>query len=241
MAERGPGLRLLARGVAFAASLVAAGWAAHWLVGTGALSERWIDMEVAGHGGSGFLVFAAVGTLATALGFPRQVVAFLGGYAFGAMIGAELAMLATVLGCIATFGYARLFGRPIVAQRFPGRVARLDEFLNAAPFTMTLVIRLLPVGSNVVTNLIAGVTRVRFASFIGGSAVGYVPQTLAFALAGAGMLTAPFSHAIVAGSLLAASGFVGVRLFRRHRRGAALERSIDAVLKTGHPSGKHAL
>jgi uncharacterized membrane protein YdjX (TVP38/TMEM64 family) len=237
MADAGWHPRVVARGLALAASLVALAWLGNWLAAAGMLSERWIDAEVAGHGWSGYLVFLGVGALATALGLPRQIVAFLGGYAFGVTVGTELALVAAVAGCVTTFAYAHVFARSLVRRRFGERVARLEEFLNLAPFQMTLIIRLLPVGSNVLTNLLAGVTRVRFAPFVAGSAAGYVPQTLAFAIAGSGVHVAPVINVVVAGVLLVASGIIGIRLYRRHRRGAALEADIDRSLDEKAPPG----
>jgi uncharacterized membrane protein YdjX (TVP38/TMEM64 family) len=221
------------RGAGFAVSLVALAAAAEWLATAGLLSQHWIDVAVAGRGLVGALSFLAVGTVATALGLPRQVIAFLGGYAFGAVVGTELALAAAIFGCVATFGYARLAATTLVARRFATHVQRLDAVLNAAPFHMTLVVRLLPVGSNLLTNLVAGVTRVRFGPFVAGSAVGYLPQTLAFALAGSGIRVAPALNFALAGVLLAVSAIVGIRLYRRHRDAAAVE---DALAPHGPPA-----
>ena len=231
----------LLRGLALAGSLVGLAWLANWMVDAGLLSEHWIDLEVSGHGWAGYLVFLGMGSLATALGFPRQVVAFLAGYAFGAVVGTEIALLAAILGCIAAFAYARLFARSLVHRGLLARAQRLDDFLNVAPFQMTLIIRLLPVGSNVVTNLFAGMTRVRFLPFLAGSSLGYVPQTLAFAIAGSGVHVAPVVSAVVAGAMLIASGYIGIRLYRRHRHGAALERSIDDALDEDRSTGREAI
>ena len=45
--------------------------------------------------------------LVAAVGVPRQAVAFIGGYAFGAMAGTALALVAQLLGCAASFYWAR--------------------------------------------------------------------------------------------------------------------------------------
>ena len=118
------------------------------------------SLRVRLRGLAGYAIFLGVGALATALGFPRQVVAFLGGYAFGTLAGTELALAATVLGCLGSFLYARGFARSLLARRLAGRVRQFDEFVGQHPFQMTMIVRLLPVGSNVLTNLVAGVSRV---------------------------------------------------------------------------------
>ncbi len=84
-------------------------------------------------------------------------------------------------------------------------------------------------------------TRVRFLPFLAGSSVGYLPQTLAFAIAGSGVHVAPVVNAAIAGAMLVVSGYVGIRLYRRHRHGAALERSIDDALDEGSSTGGRAI
>ncbi len=185
------------------------------------LSQHWIDSEVRGKGWMGILLFLAVGGLATALSVPRQIVAFLGGYAWGFAAGTGLATLATVFGCIVGFFYARWLGRGFVQKRFPGRIRKLDEFLHRHPFSMSLVIRLLPVGHNASTNLLAGVSSARPLPFFAGSGLGYLPQNLVFALAGSGVNLDPELRMTLAVLLFVISSLLGVWLYRRYRKDLA--------------------
>lgn len=234
-------LRILGKGLLLIVSLALLGFLANQLQDT--LSERWIDREVRGQGLRGESIFLAVAALTTALGFPRQVVAFLGGYAFGFLPGTLVALLGTVLGSLLTFFYARGFGRALVRHRFAGRIRKLDDFLSGHPFTMALIIRLLPVGSNVGTNLVAGVSRVAALPFLLGSAVGYLPQTLVFALAGSGVHFDPSLRLTLAGVLFIVSSLLGIGLYRRHRHGTALEAELDQALgdvPASTPPGRQA-
>ncbi len=194
------------------------------------LDQAWIDREIRGRGVTGELVFLGVGALAMALGLPRQVIAFLGGYAYGALWGTTLALLSAVLGCMLSFYYARLLGRALVQGRFPDKVRRLDEFLGRHPFNMALLMRLLPVGHNLSTNLIAGVSSVRALPFIAGSGLGYLPQTLVFALAGSGVNIDPAWRLGSAVLLFLLSALLGVWLYRRFRAGTAYAAEIEAEL-----------
>lgn len=90
---------------------------------------------------------------------PRHIVSFLGGYAFGLGLGTALALVATEIGCVLVFFYGRIIGRPLVSERLRARVRRIEAFLAANPFSMTLLIRLLPVGNNFATCLAAGISR----------------------------------------------------------------------------------
>lgn len=195
------------------------------------LDETWIDHYVRGQGASGMMIFIAAGGFFTAIGLPRQLIGFLGGYAFDVSTGTGVAVAAAVVGCAVTFYYARFLGRDIVASRFPGKVKRVDDFLSENPFSMTLLIRFLPIGSNLITNLAAGVSRVSGPAFIAGSAVGYIPQTLIFALIGAGIKVDPATNIAVAVCLFIFSGILGVYLYRRYRRSRILDDAIERDLE----------
>jgi uncharacterized membrane protein YdjX (TVP38/TMEM64 family) len=214
------------KGLAFIASLVALAYLVRVSGLEHLLDQGWIDREVRGKGLSGDMIYLGAGAIATALGFPRQVIAFLGGYAFGLSWGTLLAALAAAAGCVLAFYYARLLGRSLVANRFPGRVRRLDEFLGTHPFSMALLLRLLPVGSNAVTNLVAGVSSVRPLPFVAGSTVGYLPQTLVFALAGSGIRLNPGLRIGLAVVLFLLSGLLGIYLYRRYRNQVDYEEGV---------------
>lgn len=195
-----------------------------------AINEAWVDAHIRGHGLEGTLLFMAMGMLFTALGLPRQIIAFLAGYAFGLLTGTLLGTLAALLGCLVTFLYARLFGRRLLRDRLGRRAARFDRFVHEHPFSMTLLIRLLPIGSNILTNLVAGVSSARMLPFLAASFVGYLPQTLVFALVGSGINVAPTLRIGAASLLFLASGMLGAYLYHRHRHGLSFDDRIDAAL-----------
>jgi len=181
------------------------------------LDEGWIDMNVRGEGIRGELIFLGAGAIFTAVGLPRQAVAFAAGYAFGVTFGTLISAAATVLGCMTTFMVARFLARDLVAHKFPDKLRRMDAFLSENTFTTTLLIRFLPVGSNVLTNMLAGVSRAHALPFFAGSGLGYVPQMLIFALVGSGFAVEPGARLVVSVLLFAASGVLGVWLYRRYR------------------------
>ena len=117
-----------------------------------------------------------------------------------------------------------------MAARFGERVRRIEDFLAANPFSMTLLIRLLPVGNNFATCLAAGVTRVPAPPFLLGSLLGYVPQTLVFALAGSGIETGAGLRIGLAVLLFVVAGIIGTWLYRRYRHGKTLGAEVDEEL-----------
>lgn len=227
--------RILLKGLLMLASLALLGWLFRGLGLHDLLSQHWVDTRIRGQGLEGEFLFLGMAAITTAVGFPRQVVAFLGGYAFGFLLGSALALVGTLLGSSLAFLYARYFGRGLVQHRFPERIRKLDDFLSGHPFSMALIIRLLPVGSNMVTNLIAGVCSVAALPFLAGTALGYVPQTLVFALAGSGVNFNPSLRLSLAVLLFVFSALLGIWLYRRHRHGAALEADLDQALGEASP------
>ncbi len=150
------------------------------------------------------------GALLTAIGLPRQLVAFAGGFAFGALPGGALSLAAQCGGCAAAFLWARLLGRDFARRRMRGKWRRLESVLAAQPFAATLTLRLLPVSNNLLLNLLAGISAVRAVPFLAASLLGYVPQTAIFALLGSGV---HIRHAIqigIAAILFAGSAGLGV-------------------------------
>ena len=224
--------RILLRGLLLIGSLALAGYALETTHLLSTFNETWIDTQVRGRGVSGQMLFIAVGALFAGVGMPRQVVCFLGGYGFGLSNGFLISLLASVIGCVGTFYYARLFGRRLITARFGRRIQKLDDFLRDNTFTMTLLARLLPIGSNLINNLVAGIAKVHALPFIAGSAVGYIPQTLVFALVGSGIALDPTRRIGLAILLFVVSGVLGVALYRKYRHGKNLDDDIERELGT---------
>ena len=116
-------------------------------------------------------MFVAIGAAATAAGAPRQGVAFLGGYAFGAVEGTLLALAAQVVGCAVVLWLGAAVGRGWAERRLAGRFGHrlrpLRDVLAGSPFGATLALRLLPVGNNLALNLLAGMAGVSAAAVPG--------------------------------------------------------------------------
>ena len=181
------------------------------------LNQQWIDLHIRNNGLRGVLYFTLIGGLVTAIGCPRQLVAFLGGYAFGAVNGALLSTLGVGIGCVLSLFFARLVIRPFVNRRFPKRVIKVNDFLSIRPVLKTIIIRLLPIGNNLVTTLIAGVTAVKARHFVLGSLIGYLPQMAIFALMGKGVVVLSIWKIGLSIVLFFISSALSVRLYQQYK------------------------
>jgi uncharacterized membrane protein YdjX (TVP38/TMEM64 family) len=177
--------------------------------------SRFADRHIRENGPWGCLFFVLLGGALTCLGLPRQVIGFAGGYSFGVLAGTLWSTLASTLGCILAFTCARHLARAAVERRFPGQAADLNALLRTAPLTMTLCVRLLPVGNNLVTSLLGGVSRIPALPFFCGSFIGYLPQNLIFALLGSGVNVDPFWRTLLSAVLFVLVSLIGWRLYHR--------------------------
>lgn len=204
------GLDAITKPAALIVVLLLAGWA---------ITSIGLGDAVQAAGTQGPAVFVGFAAMACALGVPRQVVAYAGGLAFGFWEGTGLGLLAMMTGCLANFFGARLAARARVQawlERGQGRqLQRFDRFLSTNAFMATLTLRLLPVGSNLVTNVMAGVSGARAVPFVIASALGYVPQTVVFALLGGGVLEGVWIKVALGVALFIVSSLLGLVLLRR--------------------------
>jgi uncharacterized membrane protein YdjX (TVP38/TMEM64 family) len=193
----------------------------------GVPGTAWVDRSIRGEGLWGEVIFVAVGAALTAGGVPRQSVAFLGGYAFGTVLGSVFGLAAQMLGCALAYGWARLLGREWAERRLAGRFGHrlrpLRDALAQSPFEATLALRLLPVGNNLALNLLGGMAGLKVLPFLAGSALGYLPQTVVFALLGKGIRVEGAWQLALGAALLAVSFGLGVWMWRRHKAARALE------------------
>ncbi len=218
-----PSARSILKAVLLAAGLVACGVAVR-LLAPGFVAGGTFGLDAARHGAAGLATFLLLGTIACAVGLPRQIVCFAAGLAWGALAGTGLALVATVLGCALAFVWARAvardWARRVLLGRFR-RLAALDRAVGARPFATVLTLRLLPVGSSLAVSLASGLSRAPFGAFFAATALGALPQTLVFALLGSGVGINHVARIAVAVALFVASAIGGGALMRR--RDTALE------------------
>lgn len=195
------------------------------------INEKWIDNHIRDQGLIGIIAYVGFCSLFTASGLPRQLAAFLGGYAFGFMIGVLLATVAATLGCILTFYFAKVFARPIIQKKHLDKIKSISQFLDSRTFTMTIIIRLLPFGSNLITNMVAGVAQVNNKPFFLGSFIGYLPQMIVFALVGSGIEVMSFWKLTLSVVLLIISTILSGYLYKEYK----LEQSIGNINTLSNP------
>jgi uncharacterized membrane protein YdjX (TVP38/TMEM64 family) len=217
------------RGLGFALLLLIAYAAAHygWLEFIG--DQARVASYLKSHGPEGLVVIFLAGALFTGIGAPRQLLAFVFGFAMGGIQGAVISTLATAIGASGCFFAARWLLRSSLVQRFGHRMRRFDELFRERTLLKILMVRLLPVGSNLVTNLIAGCSGIGFLPFLAGSTLGYLPQMLIFALAGAGIGRADSHQVAVSVFLFMLAFAIGAFLYQKERNQTLVQAVSDPI------------
>lgn len=161
------------------------------------------------------LLFIAVGIVATAVGLPRQLFAFICGFAFGVIPGVALSLIMAICGCAIAFTVSRKFLRNWLLKRYEPLVKSLDALTVNDAFWKVVMLRFQPLGTNLMTNMAAGVSHMPAKLFLPASLVGYIPQMLVFALIGSGVRVGSTWQLTISLVLLAVSFVLGLWLLAK--------------------------
>lgn len=164
-------------------------------------------------------------SLLSSIGLPRQVTAFTCGYLFHIYYGVVFATCAATIGAYITFTVSSLFKTHPLLLKYSSEVAKLNAFLSHKTFIKTLIIRLLPVGSNFLTNILAGVASIPIKPYLAGSFIGYIPQMIIFSLAGTGVKLAATQHIIMSAALFIVALALGWMLYKNNSKIPIIKKS----------------
>ena len=165
----------------------------------------------------GALAFILLLTPAMAMGLPRQIAAISAGFLFGAGLGMAIATTSAIVACILTLIVARQCFANLVQRHYPLPLAKVTNFFSHNTFLKALIIRLLPAGSNFLTNVLAGTARTPVTPYVFGSALGFIPQMTIFSLMGAGLQVNGQQQLILSGVLLVIAVSLSGYLYRKTR------------------------
>ena len=131
------------------------------------------------------LVYMGLFTLLPALFFPVAVLALAGGLLFGLWWGSVYTFLGAMLNCTLMFLLARYVGREKVERMLQSRLSpywqeKLKSLEGRSGFLILVILRLIPAMPYNLINYAFGLTGMKFASYLIGSAIGIIPGTLAF-------------------------------------------------------------
>ena len=148
------------------------------------LNVEHLRQHFQGRGLRGWLAFTGFGALVSSVGIPRLWVSAGAGMLYGALEGTIVGQIASLLGAILNFFFARLLLRGPIKRRMPARMKVWYDRFNEDGFRYLLYLRLFPLSNAMVTNLIGGISRIKLSAFLLATFIGYLPLTIVFALFG---------------------------------------------------------
>lgn len=189
-----------------------------WAVSRGPDLET-VRAWTADAGATGSLVYLAAYMMAVQAMVPRPALNIAGGVLFGLALGVVLALVGGVLAALAQFVVARHVAREAVSRRLPERVrGRLEGLAGGRALLAVVQLRLIPVIPYQVVNYGFGLTGMRAAPFVLGTALGSLPTTIALVLVGAGGADLGLRVALGTGAAAAVIGLVWWLYSRRVRK-----------------------
>ncbi len=179
------------------------------------ITDGWITQL---SGALSVTLFAAAFSTCTTAFVPRPFLNIAAGALFGAHLGMVAGLAGTVLGAGMSFGLGRLLGqdalRPLLKNKL---LTAADRQMSRHGFRSMLVIRLLPGIPFAGSNFAAAVSRMRWPAFLTATALGSVPSTAAYVVAGSHASTPTSPAFLAAFSFIALTG-VGGALFAWRKR-----------------------
>ncbi|MGP3976011.1 TVP38/TMEM64 family protein [Streptomyces sp. 8N114] len=161
-------------------------------------------------GGTAVALFGAAYGLCTAAFVPRPVLNVAAGVLFGAQAGTFSATAGTVIGAGIAFGLGRMLGQDALRTLLRGRwLSAADRQLSKRGFRSMLVIRLLPGVPFAASNYGAAVSRMSWPAFLSATALGSVPNTAAYVIAGSSAAKPTSPVFLASFGFIALSGLAG--------------------------------
>ncbi|MFJ8361246.1 TVP38/TMEM64 family protein [Streptomyces sp. NPDC093984] len=137
-------------------------------------------------GAAAAVVFAMAYGLCTVAFVPRPLLNLAAGALFGSQPGTGAALAGTVLGAGVAFGLGRVLGQDALRPLLRGRwLKAADGQLSRHGFRSMMAARLFPGVPFWAANYCAAVSRMRWAPFLLATALGSLPNTAAYVVAGA--------------------------------------------------------
>lgn len=166
------------------------------------------------------LAFFGLAAILIFVGAPRLIFCALGGALFGFIEGLALSQMATMLGSLGPFLFARWSAREWVTARLKSfKIAR--EYLQNPSVMDVFLLRHVPIWG-VFINLLLGSNNVRLRTFFIGSFFGFLPQGIVFTLIGSGIgeesTLMVISRVWCAILVLVVAAIITRRVMRRDRR-----------------------
>lgn len=135
------------------------------------------------------IVYIVIYTIRPLIFFPASVLSIAGGLAFGSLFGTIYTVLGATSGAVLSFVVARTLGKSIANKDWQGKGRKLQEQLEKNGFFYVLFFRFVPLFNFDLISYSAGLSKVKFSSFLFGTLIGIIPGTFAYNFLGSSLVS----------------------------------------------------
>jgi len=134
------------------------------------------------------LIFIGLYVFSTALSIPGALIlTMMGGYLFGAFLGALFSLIGAIVGASILFIAARSAFGELLKPKIGSSIERMRNELTTNAFFYLLFLRLTPVFPFFVVNIAPAFLNISFSKYFLASFLGMIPGTAVYALMGSGL------------------------------------------------------
>lgn len=147
---------------------------------------------------------------------PGEPLELMAGYVFGSVFGTVLCVGAATLGSVLVFLLVRRFGMRLVELFFPAEKIEKLRFLKTSPQRTVLftIVFAIPGTPKDLLCYFAGLTDMKFTTFLAIASLGRLPSILSSTLGGDALGTREYIHALVILGIMVGVSLLGILIYR---------------------------
>jgi uncharacterized membrane protein YdjX (TVP38/TMEM64 family) len=131
------------------------------------------------------VVYIVVYIGAVALSIPgASILSILGGFFFGAILATLYINIGATIGALIIFIAARFFIGEMVQKKYGEKLKKFNKEMEENGTNYLITLRLIPIFPFFLINLFAGVTKVKWYTFLWTTSLGIIPGSFAYAYSG---------------------------------------------------------
>lgn len=161
-----------------------------------------------------YVVFVCIQVIVALI--PGEVFEIVGGYAFGTIGGTLLCILGSTIGSVAVFALVRRFGVKLVEVFFPIEKLKALHFLKKSPkrIMLFILIFMIPGTPKDLLCYYAGLTDMKFVTFILIAFLGRIPAVITSTMGGDALGLQNYMSAVIVFVIAAAISGMGILIYK---------------------------
>ena len=192
--------KAILRSLVFLTAFIAVAWFARSRFDVSAENIR---TYILSFGAIGPLIFMGLYVIGPIVVFPTSILSLAAAFAYGLWPGMLYIVIGATGAGITGYVMGRFFGDSVLKFHQSKWAGSIYERMKGQGFLYVFVLRLIPLVGFDILSYLAGMTRVKFASFVLATVIGMLPGTLAYSLVGTSLASGDRTLILIAISVFA--------------------------------------